>query len=99
MVASEILADALNVLQKAAPKVVYRSVVDNHSRLSPNKDESLESESMSKLIDWYLMERLKDSSIVWQCDNIDDTIGKFDLLNGKKVMFAHGHLDSASQAF
>lgn len=99
MVASEILSKALNRLQAAAPKVVYRSVVDNHSRLNSNKDESIESENLNRLIDWYVEERLKSTSIIFDFDNLDSGIGKFDLMNGKKIVFAHGHNDNINQAF
>lgn len=97
--ASELLARTLNKLQKACPTIIYRSVVDNHSRFSPNKDESIESENMSRIIDWYLQERLRDTSIQFKFDNIDNSIGKFTLDNGKVVMFAHGHLDNLNQSF
>ena len=99
MTATEIVARALNKLQKAAPKIVYRSVTDNHSRVIANKDESIESENLSRLIDWYLKERLKDTNIEFKADNIDVDIGQFHLSNGKKVIFAHGHNDTINQAF
>lgn len=92
--ASELLAQTLNYLQQAAPEVIYRSVVDNHARVTPNYSEHIEKENFSRLIDWYLQSRLKDTNIVFANDNVDDGIGKFDLLNGKKLVFAHGHQDN-----
>lgn len=91
--AAELTAEALNQLQAAAPEVVYRSVVDNHSRSMANKNEHIEKENFNKLIDWMIKERLRDTDIQFEDDNIDDGIGKFSLLNGKTVMFAHGHQD------
>ena len=55
---SEILAELLSSLSEKV-RVVYTSVEDNHSRIEPNKRESLQTESFSRIIDWYLMERLK----------------------------------------
>lgn len=97
--AAELTAEALNQLQAAAPEIVYRSVVDNHSRPMPNKNEHIEKENFNKIIDWMIEERLKGTNIVFAHDNIDDGIGKFNLLSGKTVMFAHGHQDSADRCF
>lgn len=99
MVASELIANALNKLQIAAPEIIYRSVTDNHSRIMANYKESIENENFYRLIDWYLMERLKNTNIIFEDDNIDIGLGKFDLLNGKKIMFAHGHQDSINTCF
>lgn len=99
MKAGELVAQFLNKIQDAAPKVIYRSVVDNHSRAMANKSEAIEKENFSKLIDWFLQERLKNTNIEFVNDNIDEGIGKFELTNGKKVMFAHGHNDNINQAY
>ena len=99
MKAAELTAGALNALQAAAPEVVYRSVVDNHSRPIANKNEHIEKENFNKIIDWFIEERLKHTDIIFAHDNIDDGIGKFNLQNGKLVMFAHGHQDSADRCF
>ena len=99
MVASELIASTLNSLQKAASKIIYRSVIDNHSRAVADKHQAIESENFNKIMNWFLQERLKDTEIVFKFDNIDDGIGKFTLKNGKKVMFAHGHQDNINQAF
>ena len=97
--ASEILAECLNELQEACEEVVYRSVVDNHSRAIANKDESIEKENFSRIIDWFLKERLKDTKIIFANDNLDMGIGKFTLMNGKNVMFAHGHNDTINRSY
>lgn len=99
MIASEILSDALNKLQEASPVVVYRSVVDNHSRVIANKHEHIEKENLSKLIDWYIKERLSSSNIVFEEDNLDDGLGHFYLNNGKHIVFAHGHQDNINSCF
>jgi len=99
MKAAEILSQALNRLQECAPEVVYRSVVDNHSRAMASKEEHIEKENFNKIIDWFIEERLKSSKIKFMHDNLDDGLGTFNLLNGKTVVFAHGHQDSMNNVF
>lgn len=99
MEASEIVAQFLNGLQGVAPEVIYRSCVDNHSRVVADLHQHIEKENFYRLIDWYLEERLKDSKIIFENDNLDIGLGKFDLLNGKKIMFAHGHQDNINSIF
>ena len=99
MNASEVLAGVLSDLQDVAPEVIYRSCTDNHSRAIANKNESIEKENYYRLIDWYVQERLKDTDIIFKNDNLSREIGKFELLNGKKVMFAHGHNDNPNKIF
>ena len=96
--ASELLAHFLNKLDGYIETVIYRSVTDNHARVVANIKESVEEENFSKLIDWYLESRLKDTDIIFANDNIDVGIGKFTLENGKVVMFAHGHNDVQNAA-
>lgn len=98
-VASELLAQSLNLLQQAAPEIIYRSCTDNHSRVTPNKSEHIEKENFYQLIDWYLEERLKGTNIKFVKDNLDIGLGRFNLLNGKKLAFSHGHEDNLSTTF
>lgn len=102
MIASEIMSEALNKLQEAAPEVVYRSCSDNHSRVTPNFKENIEKENYFRLIDFYLEARLKDSNIVFCHDNLDVDLGLFELMNGKRAVFVHGHrenINTISQGF
>lgn len=97
--ASELISNIINELSTCAPIVNYRSCLDNHSRIIANLREHIEVESFSKLIDWYVEERLKNSKVKFIHDNIDDGIGMFNLeLNDKKVVFAHGHQDPTNSA-
>ena len=93
MRAGEIVAEFLNKLQEACPHVIYRSVVDNHARVMPDKHQHIEKENMNRLIDWFLAERLKDTKVVFADDNIDIGIGRIRLMNGKTLLFMHGHED------
>lgn len=99
MRAAEIVAEVLNQLQTAAPEVIYRSVVDNHSRFTPNKDSHIEIESFNRIIDWFVEERLKNTSVKFPKDNLDIGVGMFKLMNGKTMMFMHGHQDKKSTIF
>lgn len=98
MQAAELLAEALNQLQKAAPLVVYRSVLDNHSRAVADKNQHIEKEQFSRLIDWFIQERLINSKIKFCKPTIDMGVDKFTLTNGKTVMYAHGHLDGKNNS-
>ena len=91
MVAAEVVANALAELAEAIPEVTYRSCLDNHSRYIMDYKAAKDEESLVKLIDWYLAERLKDTDIVFANDNLDRHIGLFTLNNGDKFVFAHGH--------
>ena len=93
IVAGEYLSSFINELQAAAPIVTYRSVYDNHSRAIANKNEHVEKEQFSRIIDWFIRERLKDTSIEFIDNEIDGGIGSIKLFN-KKALFAHGHQDS-----
>jgi len=99
MIASELVANALNKLTKLPCEIIYRSVTDNHSRAVANIKEHIEKENFGKLIDWYLEERLKNTKIKFVNDNIDDSLGIFTLLNGKNFAFAHGHLEDYNKSF
>lgn len=90
---SEIVAEMLNTLQQAAPVVTYRSVVDNHSRIMPDKNQHIELENLNRIIDVFVKERLKNTKIKFMDDNLDIGIGRFYLQNGKAVYFMHGHED------
>lgn len=93
MKAAELVAETVNQLRAAAPQITYRSVVDNHSRAIADKNQHIERENFCRIIDWFVEERLKDTNVEFCHDNIDLGIGRFELRNGKVVMFAHGHQD------
>lgn len=100
-VAGQLLYKVLSALESAAPIVTYRSCSDNHSRLMANKSEHIEKENFGRLIDWWVEAKLEqgEHNIKIIRDNLDFGLGRFELLNGKKVMFAHGHEDNINQAY
>ena len=97
MEVAEILAEFLNDLSYHCG-VSFYSCLDNHSRLEPNKKESMDLESLARLIPWYLVERLKDNDCVEICDN------KFgaDIITcnvaGHNIIGVHGDNDSPRTA-
>ena len=99
--AGQLLYKVLVGLEEATPIVTYRSCSDNHSRLMPNKSEHIEKENFGRLIDWWLEAKLEQGGHTIQVirDNLDFGLGKFELSNGKKVVFAHGHEDTLNQAY
>ncbi len=95
MEVSELLAEFLSDLSEEF-EVVYHDCLDNHSRVEPNKNDSLDLESFARIITWYLKERLKDNKRVIICPNeYDDDIISFTVM-GYNVCGVHGHRDSPS---
>lgn len=89
---SEILAEFISALSKYV-EIKYYDVLDNHSRLEPNKNDAQDLETLARIIPWYLKERLKDNSKVEVCEN---EFG-WDLMTfeaaGHKVIGVHGDKD------
>ena len=90
MEVSEILAEFLNALTQDF-EVDYYSCIDNHSRVEPNKSDSLDLESLCRITDWYLNSRLGDRV------NFHDNKFGLDIITtnvlGHNVAGVHGHLD------
>lgn len=97
MYAAEIISQFLNALTELGIEITYRSVFDNHSRFIADKNQHIEKEQFSRIIDWYIVERLKDKPITFIYDNIDGGIGKFKIFN-KTMVFAHGHQDGRTNS-
>ena len=93
---SEILAEFISNLSESVV-VKYMDVLDNHSRLEPNKSESLELESLVRMIPWYLKERLKgNENVEFPVNYNDPDIITFEVL-GHKVAAVHGHKDKPTK--
>lgn len=93
MVATEMMANALNKLGAHIPVVTYRSVTDNHGSIDSRYKDRLEEENLNIVTTWYLKARLDGSKVRIMEDNLDPSIGRFELANGMKVAFFHGHRD------
>lgn len=89
---SEILAEMITEFSKYV-NVDYYDCIDNHSRLDPDKKASQDLESLTRIIPWYLKERLRDNERVSVKEN---TFG-FDLITfeckGHKIIACHGDKD------
>ena len=93
------IANFLYGLSKEIPNITYRSVFDNHSRAIANKNEHIEKEQFSRVIDWFIAERLKDTPIEFIENDIDGGIGRMKLASGKTLMFCHGHNDGRNNSY
>jgi len=97
MKVSEIVADFLNSLSICCP-IKYYDCLDNHSRLEPNKKESIDLESMVRIIPWYLKQRLAKNTRIEICDNeFGADIITCQVL-GHEVIGVHGDNDRPTNA-
>lgn len=99
MCAGELISVFLDNILEAAPHITYRSVFDNHSRAIANKNEHIEKEQFSRIIDWFIMERMGGSGVEFLENDIDGGIGRFKLSSGKVLMFCHGHNDGRNSSY
>lgn len=96
MTAAELLSGFLTQLDSQTFRVVYRSCTDNHSRMVADKNQHIEKDNLYRIIDWYLVERLKRTDIEFKFDNLDAGIGMFKLFD-RNIVFVHGHEDSVDK--
>ena len=96
MQVSEILAEFLSDLSEHF-EIEYRDCLDNHSRLEPNKKESMELETLARIIPWYLQVRLKDNHRIKMLYNTyADDIITFNVFDWE-VVAVHGHKDTPNK--
>ena len=91
MEVSELIAEFLTELSSQV-HIDYFSVEDNHSRIEPNKKDSINTEAFSRIIDWYLQERLKDNTNIKFCENMMEDIATFSVF-GHHIVAVHGDKD------
>jgi len=92
---SELLAEFISDLSAYA-EIHYYDCLDNHSRLEPLKENSLELESLARITTWYLKERLDTRIITIHENEFGDDIITFNIL-GHEVCGVHGHHDKPSK--
>lgn len=96
MEVSEILAEFLTDLSRYF-EIEYRDTMDNHSRLEPNKKDSLELETLVRIIPWYLKQRLVNNTNISIIENdLADDIITFTVFN-YKIAAVHGHKDKPNK--
>ena len=92
MEVSEMVAEMLNTFSYYF-NVHYVSTMDNHSRIMPDKKDSMDLESLCRITDWYVKERCKN--IEFENNIYGDDIATFNVL-GHNVAAAHGDKDKPS---
>lgn len=88
---SEIMAEFLTDLSKYMD-VHYYDCLDNHSRLEPNKKDSLDLETLVRITPWYLKARLTSPNIHIHNNEFGDDIISFNC-KGYEVIGVHGDND------
>lgn len=94
---SELIAEFLAELSKHFKTISFISVAGNHSRLNPNKDQSLVCERLDDLVEWYLQARLQDfeNIKIGAGEKIDSTMYLIDV-RGKTYCGVHGDFDGST---
>jgi hypothetical protein len=93
----EILSEFLNELSFYV-RIRYYDCLDNHSRLEADKKESMDLESLVRIIPWFLKERLRgNSNISVEGNKFGEDIITCEVL-GHKVIGVHGHEDKPTSA-
>lgn len=89
---SELLANFINALSVYVGKVNVYSTYGNHARTIQNKNDSIHTDNMERVIPWWLKQRLMNNSKV---NIIDSEYYEFIYFNvcGYNVVCTHGDLD------
>ena len=90
---SEIMAEAINELSKVVNKVNVYSCYGNHLRTIQDRNNSIHSDNMEKIIPWWLKQRLKDN---YKVNIIESEYKEFTKLNilGFNICCIHGDLEN-----
>lgn len=96
MQVSEIIAEAINELSSYVSEINVYAAYGNHLRTVQNKNDSIHSDNMEKLIPWWLEQRLQNNSRV---NIIRSDYYEFLYLNvcGYNIVGAHGDLEKFKQ--
>ena len=89
---SEVLANFINSLSVYVDNVNVYSTYGNHARTIQNKNDSIHSDNMERVIPWWLKQRLNDNHKV---NVVDSEYYEFIYLNvcGYNVVCTHGDID------
>lgn len=95
---SELIAEFLAELSKHFETVRFLSVAGNHSRLEPNKDNSVPGERLDDLVEWYLAARMQGfkTVIIDDYHKLDPTMSVFSV-RGKNYVMVHGDYDAPAK--
>lgn len=90
---SELISELLAELSNHFNHVYFVSVAGNHSRINPNKDNTLATERLDDLIEWYIKARLQNfENVHFECNKIDSTMYTINI-RGKTYCGIHGDYD------
>lgn len=90
---SEIMAEAINKLSAHVNHITVYSCYGNHLRTIQNKQDSVDSDNLEKLIPWWLKQRLKENLKI---DIVESEYKEFTRIDvcGYHVCCVHGNLDN-----
>lgn len=96
MESSEIMAEAINELSSYVAEVNVYATYGNHLRTIQNKNDSVHSDNMEKIVPWWLEQRLQNNNRV---NVIKSDYYEFLYLNvcGYNIVGAHGDLEKFKQ--
>lgn len=97
MGASELISEFIAELSNHFRSVKFVSVSGNHSRINPNKKDSLVDERLDDLVEWYLSARLQnfDNVEIGFGEKIDSTMYLINI-RGKNYCGVHGDFDNSA---
>ena len=95
MEVSEILAEFLDDIRNTGCEVHYVSCLDNHSRLEPNKNDSIDFESLTRITDWYLRKRLNNIVHFHENEYSQDIITFY--IKNYRIAGVHGDKDKPNE--
>jgi len=90
---SEIMAEAINKLSAHVNHITVYSCYGNHLRTIQNKQDSVDSDNLEKLIPWWLKQRLKENSKINIIESEYKEFTRIDVC-GYHVCCVHGNLDN-----
>ena len=90
---SEIMAELIDKLSGHVNHVTVYSCYGNHLRTIQNKQDSVDSDNIEKLIPWWLKQRLKEN---FKVDIVESEYKEFTRINvcGYHICCVHGNLDN-----
>ena len=96
MKVSEILAELINGLSQSTNNVYVYSTYGNHARTVQNKNDSIHSDNMEKVIPWWIKHRLSANPKVHVVNNSTYEFISFNVL-GHDIVAVHGDLERFSK--
>jgi hypothetical protein len=89
---SEIMAEALNDLSKVVNHITLYSCYGNHMKTIQNKNESIHSDNMERIVPWWIEQRLQNNKKIEVAYSEYKEFTKLNVL-GKNICCVHGDLE------